>query len=414
MKKLTALIVLILVSFSCSNENQEIKVDGTNVSSRILAPNGVDPIVGAKVTLTNQEGIVAETESGVDGRFTLTDIQPDVYELEISKGLFSVQRTVDTNETITICHYPPGNTDNPQTITISANAWSAHEAHGDTLGPCDDDGDDDDDDIELLDFILDNLPNIAVVTGHYDNIESVLYDIGLVNPTTGEPLFDIIDGTSFTSKVEPLGHGHSHLNKSNSNLPPNVDFTFEDLISDVNMLSQYDIIFFNCGLTTSFINHNDNLDAYVQNGGILYATDWAYEYLYSITNDGADYIDFVQPFKSGTSTTTMATVGNPILLTWLDTNFGITIDDTIEIDEFLSSWQVVDTYDAATTLSWFNGEVTYGTDSGSVTENKDLMFTFAHGNGYVLYSSFHTENHTEGFSNVDRIMEYQIFEITDQ
>lgn len=58
------------------------------------------------------------------------------------------------NDKITICHFPPGNPDNPQTIEISPNAWDAHEAHGDHLGACtpddfpddDDDGDDDGDD----------------------------------------------------------------------------------------------------------------------------------------------------------------------------------------------------------------------------------------------------------------------------
>jgi hypothetical protein len=30
---------------------------------------------------------------------------------------------------ITICHYPPGNPANVQEITISKNAWSAHDAH---------------------------------------------------------------------------------------------------------------------------------------------------------------------------------------------------------------------------------------------------------------------------------------------
>jgi hypothetical protein len=38
---------------------------------------------------------------------------------------------------ITICHYPPGNLDNPITITINESAWAAHEAHGDSVGPCD-------------------------------------------------------------------------------------------------------------------------------------------------------------------------------------------------------------------------------------------------------------------------------------
>ncbi|MCW8897557.1 MAG: porin family protein [Flavobacteriales bacterium] len=40
------------------------------------------------------------------------------------------------NKKITICHYPPGNTGNPQTIEIPTSAWSAHQAHGDTQGPC--------------------------------------------------------------------------------------------------------------------------------------------------------------------------------------------------------------------------------------------------------------------------------------
>jgi hypothetical protein len=40
------------------------------------------------------------------------------------------------NEKITICHYPPGNTGNPQNIEIPASAWPAHQAHGDTQGPC--------------------------------------------------------------------------------------------------------------------------------------------------------------------------------------------------------------------------------------------------------------------------------------
>ena len=39
-------------------------------------------------------------------------------------------------EKITICHIPPGNPDNPISITISASALKAHTAHGDDLGLC--------------------------------------------------------------------------------------------------------------------------------------------------------------------------------------------------------------------------------------------------------------------------------------
>jgi hypothetical protein len=39
-------------------------------------------------------------------------------------------------ETVTICHIPPGNPDNPQTITIPKSALPAHLAHGDQMGTC--------------------------------------------------------------------------------------------------------------------------------------------------------------------------------------------------------------------------------------------------------------------------------------
>lgn len=37
---------------------------------------------------------------------------------------------------VTICHFPPGNPGNVQTITISVNALPAHLAHGDYVGSC--------------------------------------------------------------------------------------------------------------------------------------------------------------------------------------------------------------------------------------------------------------------------------------
>jgi hypothetical protein len=37
---------------------------------------------------------------------------------------------------VTICHFPPGNPANVQTITISVNALPAHLAHGDYVGSC--------------------------------------------------------------------------------------------------------------------------------------------------------------------------------------------------------------------------------------------------------------------------------------
>jgi type IV pilus assembly protein PilY1 len=52
----------------------------------------------------------------------------------------------DDDSKVMICHIPPGNPENRHTITVSINAWPAHQAHGDFEGPCDDSDDDDNDD----------------------------------------------------------------------------------------------------------------------------------------------------------------------------------------------------------------------------------------------------------------------------
>jgi hypothetical protein len=41
-----------------------------------------------------------------------------------------------TSGQLTICHIPPGNPSARHTLVIGASAWPAHQAHGDTLGPC--------------------------------------------------------------------------------------------------------------------------------------------------------------------------------------------------------------------------------------------------------------------------------------
>jgi hypothetical protein len=40
----------------------------------------------------------------------------------------------------TVCHIPPGNPDNPQTILVDESAVQTHLDHGDSLGPCPEDG----------------------------------------------------------------------------------------------------------------------------------------------------------------------------------------------------------------------------------------------------------------------------------
>ncbi|HNQ67503.1 MAG TPA: T9SS type A sorting domain-containing protein [Bacteroidales bacterium] len=45
--------------------------------------------------------------------------------------------TCGNGKKVLICHVPPGNPDNPQTICVSPAALPAHLAHGDCVGSCD-------------------------------------------------------------------------------------------------------------------------------------------------------------------------------------------------------------------------------------------------------------------------------------
>ena len=375
--QITFIFLFVLCTLSCEKDTDAAPLAESSISGKFFAPNAIDPIVNGKITATKDGTIVSETLSAADGSFVLSNLTAGEYEILLTKGLFSASKTVTIAE---------------------------------------------DDDIQIPNIPIDVFPRIGVVTGNFDHIESVLYDIGLVNPVTQEPLFDIIQGTGIGRPgTNSMYHGTHHGYNSgqfnpenNNNLQPNVSFTFADLVASPTMLADYDILFLNCGLSESFTDHNDNILQYVTNGGILYATDWAFKYVQGIS-DGPTFIDFLDQEKSGISTSTNATIFDPDLILWLQVNFGITLDanDTILLDEFLNSWQVVDSANDATVVSWFNGPVTYRDTSGAqVTENKDLAFTFLVGNGGVFYSSFHTENHDDDFSTVDRLLEYLVFELS--
>jgi hypothetical protein len=50
---------------------------------------------------------------------------------------FHVSDVMAQGARVDICHFPPGNPENVQTITISENALETHLDHGDSIGACD-------------------------------------------------------------------------------------------------------------------------------------------------------------------------------------------------------------------------------------------------------------------------------------
>ena len=370
------LLLFLMIIVSCNNEPIDSNpFEGNyNVFGKILAPNGTDPISKVNVNITSENNSNYEIFSDARGNFS-TNLSHGVFSIEFKKGLFKANTEIEISEG-------------------SSNLS-----------------------IDLGDIIFGEIPNIAVVTGSYDNIESILYDIGLVDDSD-LPLFDIIDGSNSRTQ-EPIDLSKRNHLKSNKldevSLEPNVDFNFSDLLNDINLMSQYDIIFLNCGLDTSDANVNDTLYDYVYNGGLLYATDWAYPFLERFNEiSGNDYLTFYQPYQSGESLSTEATILSSELNDWLSFNFNLTIENSVIIDEFLNSWQVVDTYDLDNVIAWLSGEVEFINENNELeSDEKELAFTYSIGDGGIFYSSFHTENHDAGFSNVDRVMEFLVFELSE-
>ena len=380
MKRVLYFIAVSLI-FSCSNESLDESLTNNNpfnITGKIVAPNGIDPISEGKISVVSNNTTVQEFFSDASGNFSFF-LNYGNYDLVISKGLFKTESSILLS-------------DNPDSFNY-----------------------------DLGDVSFDQFPNIGVVTGYFDNIESILYDIGLVNPIDGTPLFDIIDGINFnrnSNKISNHNHGNERIMQNtskNTGLEPNVDFNFSDLLEDDSLLNEYDILFLNCGLNTDADTEDSaSLYNFVTNGGILYATDWTYPILEKFnTLSGNEFLTFQQPYKSGQSLSTEATILSSELNDWLSINFDLTIDNTVIIDEFLNSWQVVADYNISSVIAWLDGYVEYNDENGElVGDNKELAFTFLLGDGGVFYSSFHTENDEDGFTCVDRVMEYMVFELS--
>lgn len=371
MKKSIVFLLVFITALSCSKDQTNNSSGDYSISGKFVTPNGLDPVSKASVKLYKDGTLVQDALTDSEGNFILENLSKDSYDLSISKGQFRTSKSVDLSDLI--------------------DAFT----------------------FDLDSLPIDELPSIAVVTGYYDHIEEVLHNIGLVDPTTGEPLFDIIDGQDVAGR-STVHHGRHQNNavakRDNPMLEPNVDFGFGDFIESPTLLANYDIIFLNCGLNEYKVEFANNLNDYVTNGGLLYATDWAFEYLVYITQGGADYLSFYEPDRSGTSLSTEAEILDPTLIDWLDLNYDIEVPNaTVTIDEFLGSWQVVDTYDPTTVIPWLYGPVEYD----GISESKHLAYTFLHGDGGVLYSSFHTENNTSDATTVERLMQYMVFELAD-
>lgn len=122
-------------AFNVDQSQIEVTLNGNAVTSfNFVKPEG-------RFTANLMEGpnTLKVKATNADGTFTKTStvvyvIIKDTSGTTTPNG--STGSPGDPKDFITICHYPPGNTQNPQTLYVPLTAWPAHQAHGDTQGEC--------------------------------------------------------------------------------------------------------------------------------------------------------------------------------------------------------------------------------------------------------------------------------------
>ncbi len=145
-------------------------------------------------------------------------------------------------------------------------------------------------------------------------------------------------------------------------------------LSNLGTLQNYRMIFLNCG---SEINSatNTQLGAYIQGGGKVYASDWAFGCIKSVYPDlNGDYI--------GNSQTITADVTNTDLQLFLGKNTASIVYD-------LGGWVSLDpANNQSVNVPFLKGS--YQTSSGMVTNNS-IAFERIEGSGKLIYTTFHNE-----------------------
>ncbi|MEL7833523.1 hypothetical protein [Fodinibius sp. Rm-B-1B1-1] len=435
---ITPIILLItLFLISCSdNSTDPGKTDtGTaSIKGQVQAPDNTTPIQGATVYIgkapANNSGTQNKrksqliTESSDQKNCTEpTTTSYTAYTCTDANGNFEFEAEVDAGQDEIELKVFKGKFYFTKSVTINSNGVS---------------------DVGTVTVSTDGI-NIAVVTGSYDRMQDVLTKVGFGEIVTNQ------NATEYGTLK--LGTETFDLYDGDNTLPedyPDMGKLFEDNDGNSNPdINNYDIVFINCGASEEYlfpskekkvhhsnyyVNHKKGLLAekkistikdFVQNGGMLYTTDLAYNYTEQVF---PSYIDFMgdpgvspeeaeQIYAAETGLpdiTVKAELLDSNLADWLsvvgcESGSCINKNQSVTIQGFAANWAVINkAHNGADTQSWVKGPVEWNNGSGV----KPLSMSFSLGSGKVIYSSYHTieHEHSHEFRPQERILQYLVFE----
>jgi len=274
---------------------------------------------------------------------------------------------------------------------------------------------------------------MAVVTGTFDHLELVLANIGFGEIQYGALLkygtekFDLYDDDGGLAAGYQVGSVPKQYPRFEELFVPRADGSLP--------LNDYDIVFINCGAEETLATQPSVvaplLREYVKQGGRLYVTDRAYDFVEQalpefidfygsdeVDEKDAEYSDVAEVGEDGLGTVRASFAANSsvdMLKAYLEAlscngTSCVGADGTVGITGFLPSWAVINgvhPMQLADTKIWIEGPVTYASNDEGV---KPLTVSFRFGDGMVMFSSYHTHSGVK-LSAQERILEYLVFEL---
>jgi hypothetical protein len=192
-----------------------------------------------------------------------------------------------------------------------------------------------------------------------------------------------------------------------------------DLLDDSLLLDDFGILFFNCGLSDQFVlsappSATSNLRQFVQNGGSIYASDWAYEIVRVVFPGELDFYgdDTGAAYRSpdgrvGVLDTALA---GGIVDSGLEVAIG---SSAVDLVYNKGDWVPLDATQPASVYTWITADVPVDTDDDPMTEETwtgaPVLVSTSFGNGRIVYTTFHT--HQQVTVEMTEILRYIVFEL---
>jgi hypothetical protein len=195
----------------------------------------------------------------------------------------------------------------------------------------------------------------------------------------------------------------------------------DELISfllDLDAMKEYDLIVFNGGFVEQGVVYNTedgsdstpgqiltNLQAYVNEGGSIYSSDWGYDLVEQAWPDAIDFLgtDHVpDDAQVGVAQTVSASIANQVMAEWMGiTSMGVSYD--------LPVWPPIESVSSLTSIHLLS-EVAYREEGLDLTlASSPLLVSFNGGGGKVVYSTFRFSANLN--SEMVSLMQFVMFEL---